>query len=63
MNIAQSNQITISFYYSVLYYGIKVWHHRHLGVPLETKSEVSTLQSITGDLWQEENEGGIGQDK
>lgn len=37
LSVKQSTQITTAFYYSVLYYGIEVWFHRHLPFHLKQK--------------------------
>lgn len=37
LNRQQSKQVTTSFYFSVLYYGIELWYHRNLAFHLKQK--------------------------
>ncbi len=52
LNTEQTKQVVTAFYFSVLYYGLEVWFHRHLAFHLKQKvrsAHYRALRLIHGD--------------
>ncbi len=46
LDVPQCKQVVTSFYYSVLYYGFEVWHHRHLASHLKRKIKSAHYRAL-----------------
>jgi hypothetical protein len=46
LNTSQANQVVTSFYFSVLYYGMEIWFHKHLMFHLKQKVRAAHYRAL-----------------